>query len=68
MSVPELPYNISYPEEAFNASPRRLNILIDERRSNFTKQIEELRSDLNKGHEKMVAQINELNQKMIQNS
>ena len=65
MSIPELPYNISFPEEAFNSSLRRLNILIDNICSNFAKPIEELRSDPDKGHERMVAQIHERNQKML---
>ena len=50
MSVPELPYNIFSPEEVFQASLRRVNILLDELRSNFTKSIEDLRSNFNKGH------------------
>ena len=64
MSVPELLYGISSPEEAFQDSLRRVNILIDElrfkdslrrvnilideMRSTFTKSIEELRSYPNK--------------------
>ena len=64
MSVPELLHGISSPEEAFQDSLRRVNILIDEltfkyslrkvnilideMRSKFTKSIEELRSYPNK--------------------
>ena len=57
MSVPELPYNISFPEEAFQAYLRKVNILPDELRSNFTKSIGGLCSDLNKVHDRMVTQI-----------
>ena len=36
MSVPELPSKISSPDETFQASPRRLYILIDKMRSGLT--------------------------------
>ena len=62
MSVPELPYNIYSTEEAIKDSLRRVNILLDELWSSFTKSIEELRSELNKGHERMAAQLHERNQ------
>ena len=67
MSVPELPYSISYPEEAFQASIRRVHILLDELCSDFTKSIEEFHLDLNKAHEKMVTQLHGRNQTMLQN-
>ena len=67
MLIPEISYNISSPDEAFKASLSRLNILLDELRSNFTKSIEGLQSDLNKGQERMVAQLYEQNQTMLQN-
>ena len=67
MSVPELPYSISSPEEAFQASTRRINILLDELCSNLTESIEEFHSDLNKGNEIMVAQLHERNQTLLQN-
>ena len=68
MSFQELPYIIYSPEEEFKASLKRLNILPDELRSNFTKPIEKLRSDIKKGYDRMVAQLHEQNQRMLQNS
>ena len=64
MSVPELLYRISSPEGAFQDYLRRVNILIDELRSNLTKSIEELRSDLNKVDGRMVAKLQNFNLQM----
>ena len=56
MSVPELPYNISSPEETLQASIRRVIILC----SNITKSIVELRSNLTKSQERRQTMFNSM--------